>query len=128
VPSWVLGADNTFFAFFAGYLDAEGYIRTYLPPGYKTLQSQLEVRSYDALILSTLGDELNKRAIRCAPARVRVMAGYQNGQGVVSNGDLWGLGISRKVSLIRLFEQIAPYLRHGRRRRDMMRAWETLSG
>jgi hypothetical protein len=47
VPGWILDSDKPFFAFFAGYMDAEGYIRTYLPKGYQTRKVALELRSYD---------------------------------------------------------------------------------
>jgi hypothetical protein len=59
-------------------------------------------------------------------AAVRVDAGYVNGAGVNSNGVLWGFGVSRKDSLRALFTRINPYLRHPRRRRDMIAAWSTL--
>jgi transposase-like protein len=58
---------------------------------------------------------------------LRVTAGYVNRAGVRSNGVLWGFGLSRKGSLQLLFEKIDPYLRHPRRRRDMMRAWKVIA-
>ena len=126
VPEWIRDRDETFFAFFAGYLDAEGYIRTYLPPGYKTLQVRIEIRTYDAKLLTTLGEELNKRGISCPAAQIRVLAGYVNGYGVTSNGEQWGLGVYQKESLERLFEKIEPHVRHRRRRQDMLTAWGVL--
>jgi hypothetical protein len=128
VPDWVTTSDETFFAFFSGYIDAEGYVRTYLPPGYRTLQVRLEIRSYDAQLLDQLSSGLNQRGIACPVAKVRVAAGYVNRYGVRSNGTLWGLGVSRKDSLRTLFEQIDPYLRHPRRRQDMLTAWNVLLG
>jgi hypothetical protein len=125
VPEWVLnGTDEMFFAFFAGYVDAEGYIATYLPRGYKTPQARVEVRTYDGVLLTELADELNVRGIACPSAAVRVDAGYVNGRGVRSNGVQWGLAVCSKRSLRILFEKIEPYVRHGKRRRDMMRAWQ----
>ncbi len=50
-----------------------------------------------------------------------------NKYGVRSNEELWGLGISRKDSLDRLFQHIDPYVRHARRRRDMERAWAVVT-
>jgi AcrR family transcriptional regulator len=126
VPEWVLERDDTFFAFFAGYMDAEGYVNTYLPRGYVTPQCRVEVRSYDAMLLDQLAAGLNARGIACPPARLRVQAGYVNRAGVRSNRALWGLGICRKDSLLELFARIEPYLRHGRRRRDMLDALANL--
>src|SRR5947209_1581330 len=122
VPEWILESDEPFFAFLAGYVDAEGYVRTYLPPGYMTPQVRVEIRSYDSVLLGQLATGLNTRGIVCPPARLRVRAGYTNRDGVRSNGDLWGLGICRKDSLQRLFTKLDPYLRHPRRRRDMLAA------
>jgi hypothetical protein len=67
-----------------------------------------------------LGDGLTARGVRCPPAPLRVRAGYVNGYGVVSNQDLWGLGVHRRDSLRLLITNIEPYVRHGRRRRDML--------
>ena len=128
LPEWVQTSDETFFAYLAGYIGAAGYVRTYLPPGYQTLQVRVEVRSYDATLLDQLGTGLNQRGIVCPPAKIRVAAGYVNGYGVRSNGILWGLGLSRKDSLRMLFERIDPYLRHPRRRRDMLAAWSVILG
>jgi hypothetical protein len=126
IPDWVLERDDTFFAFFSGYLDAEGYIRTYLPPGYRTRQVRIEVRSYEKVILQTFSAGLNQRDISCPPAALRVLAGYVNGRGIPSNGDQWGLGIFQKESLKRLFTKIEPYVKHARRRSDMLQAWRAL--
>jgi hypothetical protein len=126
VPEWVLnGSDEMFFAFFAGYVDAEGYFRAYFVQNQPKPLACLEVRSYDSVLLSQLGNELCRRGITCPPARLRVKAGYTNREGVRSNRDLWGLGIHRKESLRRLATRIDPYLRHSRRRRDMLTALAT---
>jgi hypothetical protein len=126
VPAWVLSRDDTFFAWTAGYLDAEGYFHTYTKRGYRTPATCLEVRSYDAILLTRLGSEFNARGIVCAKASVRVPAGYVNGRGIRSNADLWGLGVHRHHALRLLIAQIEPYVKHGRRRRDMLRALEVL--
>ncbi len=120
------GHVEVFFAFLAGYIDAEGYVRTSLPRGYSTPQVRVEVRSYDRILLSQIGQGLNVRGVACQPAAVRVEAGYVNKNGVRSNGVLWGLGVHSKKSLRILFEKIDPYLRHPRRRHDMMRAWNVI--
>jgi hypothetical protein len=120
LPDWVAETDQTFFAFLAGYIDAEGYIRTYLPRGYRTRQVQLEVRSYDMHLLTALAAGLNARGISCRAATLTVRSGYVNGYGVRSNCDLWRFGVSSKSSLDRLFAMLDPHLRHGRRRSDML--------
>jgi hypothetical protein len=62
----------------------------------------------------------------CPPARLRVQAGYVNKYGVRSNRPLWGLGVCRQASLLAVFGATEPYLRHPRRRRDMLRALQQL--
>jgi hypothetical protein len=120
VPEWVVMNDETFFAFFAGYVDAEGYFATYSSANLPDPAARLEIRSYDAVLLGQLRNGLCERGIECPPVRLRVRAGYINRAGVRSNRDLWGLGVHRRVSLRRLGAKIKPYLRHARRRRDMM--------
>jgi hypothetical protein len=39
LPDWVSRSDEAFFAFLAGYIDAEGYIKVSLPRGYRTPQA-----------------------------------------------------------------------------------------
>jgi len=128
VPDWILdGPDDVFFAFVAGYMDAEGYIQTYLSRGCYTPQAKVEIRSYDGILLDELAEELNRRGVICPPADVRVEAGYVNGAGVRTNGVTWGLGIFKRRSVLRLFERIDRHLRHPRRRRDMQRAVAALT-
>jgi transposase-like protein len=125
VPNWILTIDETFFAFFAGYVDAEGYFHAYYVQKQPKPQGRLEIRSYDVGLLSQLQGGLCDRGIACPPVRLRVRAGYTNRAGVRSNRDLWGLGIHRKDSLRRLFAKIEPHLKHAKRRRDMYAALAT---
>jgi hypothetical protein len=120
VPEWILECDQPFFAFLAGYIDAEGYFRTYVTPKQPKPRARLEIRSYDSVLLTQLGAGLNARGIVCAPARLRVRAGYTNGYGVRSNRDLWGLGVHRTDALHELICKIEPHVKHPRRRRDML--------
>jgi hypothetical protein len=126
VPEWILANDEAFFAFFAGYVDAEGYFHTYFVRAQPKPLACLEIRSYDANLLTQLSKGLNTRGITCPPARLRVRAGYTNREGVRSNRDLWGLGVHRKESLHLLFTAIHPHLRHAKRRLDMARALATI--
>jgi hypothetical protein len=125
VPDRILADDELFFAFLAGYMDAEGYVKT-RPKGYRTLEVRVEIRSYERRVLQALGQGLNARGIVCPDAKRRVAAGYTNGYGIKCNKDTWGLGIGRTDALLRLFTRIDPYVRHAGRRRDMQRAWTVL--
>jgi hypothetical protein len=124
VPDWILASDETFFAFFGGYVDAEGYFHKYYLRKQPKPLARLEIRSYDSTLLTQLGEGLNARGILCAPARLRVRAGYTNKYGVRSNRDLWGLGVHRRDSLRALIARLDAYIRHARRRRDMLAVLE----
>ena len=119
VPEWILANDEAFFSFFAGYVDAEGYVKVALPRGYQTPQVRVEIRSYEWRTLQQVPERLHAQGIDCPEPSVRVAAGYVNKYGVRSNQAVWGLGISRSDALLALFQRIGPYMRHGRRRRDM---------
>jgi AraC-like DNA-binding protein len=120
VPGWILASDEPFFAFLAGYIDAEGYFRTYFHTGQPKPLARLEIRSYDATLLRQLGEALNARRIACPPAQLCVAAGYTNSYDVTSNRDLWRLGVQRRDSLRNLVTRLEPYVQHARRRRDML--------
>jgi transposase-like protein len=54
VPDWIRdGGDEVFFAFLAGYIDAEGYFHTYVRRRQPKPSACLEVRSYDAVLLTS---------------------------------------------------------------------------
>jgi hypothetical protein len=65
VPGWILESDEPFFAFLAGYIDAEGYFRTYLPTNQYSLAGRLEIRSYDSVLLGQLSGEFHKSRYLC---------------------------------------------------------------
>jgi hypothetical protein len=88
IPDWIVASDEPFFAFAAGYIDAERVHQTCVPAGYSTPQGRLEIRSCDRHLLTQLGEGFNSRGIPCPPAALRVRAGYTNRYGVRSSGDL----------------------------------------
>ena len=120
VPEWVLAGDEAFYAYFAGYLDAEGYVKTCLPRGYRHRAG-------------AGGDPLLRpqrlHATRCGPQRTRNSLSpgrtscacrlHQQARRAQQRRDLGRWGSVKAVSLCRLFERIDPYVRHARRRRDM---------
>jgi len=120
VPEWILASDEPFFAFLGGYVDAEGYFRTYFHPKQSKPLGRLEIRSYDAGLLTQLGEALNARGILCPPAQMCVPAGYTNSYDVRSNRDLWRLGVQRRKSLHQLITRLDDSVKHARRRRDML--------
>ena len=110
VPEWVLAGDEAFYAYFAGYLDAEGYVKAGQPLADGQPEIRVEIRSYDRQTLRQLGEGLNKRGIRCPPAALCVRAGlHQQARRAQQRGPVAASGSGARMSLQRLFERIDPY-------------------
>jgi len=120
VPSWVLSDQRYFAAYLAGYIDAEGYIQV----KRHTNAAEMVIRSYDVNILRTCWATLQGLDVICPPVYLVKQKGSRDADGPLYHKDYWGLGIYRRDSLCRLFSLIAPYLKHPKRRRDMLKAWE----
>jgi hypothetical protein len=124
VPGWVVENDECFWAFLAGYMDAEAHI------GVKHFsripQARVEIASCDIGILQGLWAGLNERGVRCPKLNLRKRAGTVNRQGHRYNHDLYVLYIIRKASLDRLFQGIEPYLKHADKQAEMAEAWDNI--
>jgi intein-encoded DNA endonuclease-like protein len=123
VPDWILDDLNCFPSYLAGYVDAEGYI------GVKraTNSSQLVLRSGDLGILQCCRAKLIELGVDCPPINLVRSAGERDGSaGPVYRRDYWCLAVYRQASLDRLFAMISPFMRHAKRRRDLMQAWENV--
>lgn len=121
VPGWVLADDACFWAYLAGYMDAEGYVAL-----RRTRYGQaaiVEIGSCDVGILRGLWHGLNARRVCCPQIRLKTLAGTAIGNGYHTNQDFYRLIISRKASLDRLFRGIDPYLKHADRCRRVEKAW-----
>ncbi len=113
--------DTCFWAFLAGYLDAEGYI------GIDRNRARFQVTSHDVIILNELRAGLVARGILCPPVRLHLPKGAPIKKGrYYTKSDSYCLSVNRRVSLDKLFEQVEPHLKHAKRRTDMMMAWETI--
>jgi hypothetical protein len=121
VPDWILADEECFFAFFAGYVDAEGSIKVD-QRGF----ARFDLNSYDKILLSQAQAKLVKVGVICPPLRLDVPAGRCNSRGIVSREDYWGFSINKKISLNILFARLNPYLKHRKRCQDLQRAWENV--
>lgn len=121
VPEWVMQDDDCFWAFLAGYMDAEGYIG--ISRGRRQSQARVEIASCDEGILRGLWAGLNARGVSCPQLYLKRRAGTVDRQGKRCNRDFYRLSISRKASLDRLFWEIDPYLKHADKRSAMAKAW-----
>lgn len=114
IPGWIRNSRKCFFAFLAGYLDAEGHIEL-----DKKNCAKLIVASYDKNILYQLYEGLIKNNIYCLKPKLTREKGYEKKDGLIHRGDTWSLGIYRKKSLLKTFNAISPYLKHDKRVNDM---------
>lgn len=122
IPDWVLDAQEVFFAFFAGYADAEAHIGVH--NGYAVFK----LDSCDKNIVFQSYEMLCKVGISVPAPRICAPAGYANKHGHRYQNDMWRLKTGAKRSLLQLFERISPYLKHAGRIRDMEAAIKNIEG
>ncbi|MBI4772478.1 MAG: LAGLIDADG family homing endonuclease [Chloroflexi bacterium] len=121
IPDWIRERDECFWAFLAGYTDAEGSIAVYRN------RARFVIASYDAGILRDLQAGLVARGVPCPPIRIDQPKGSltRSLKGTLhrTRGDRYYLGVNRVAALNTLFANLAPNLKHPKRRADMLRAW-----
>ncbi|CAG0928679.1 hypothetical protein TFLX_01011 [Thermoflexales bacterium] len=122
IVDWITADQECFAAYLAGYIDAEGCIQL----KRQTRAFEVVIRSYDVNILRTCWAALQKLGVVCPPVYLVKRQGERDGNGPLYHQDYWGLGIYRQLSLARLFELIAPHLKHPKRRQDMLMAWKNV--
>jgi len=116
IPNWILSKETTFAAFLAGYIDAEGHFGVY------NNFAEFSMGTYDANILSAFCEKLNELGIFCHKPKLHVKEGFVDKRGVRWNGSIYRLRITRKDDLLKLIYLIKPYLKHGKRVRDLIKA------
>jgi len=116
IPDWILADFETFRSFLAGYTDAEGSI--WISHGY----AAFALCSCDKNILHQVHGALLELGVECPSPRIHYPKGYTNKYGIRYSDDYWELKISAKRALLRLFDLLEPYLKHAKRRQDMMKA------
>ena len=102
--------DNVFWAFAAGYIDAEGTF------GLNQGRGRFKIDAYDRLILADIHAFLLDHGIR---SKFRVIARKgENDYGWVWKQDVWRLSVNEGGSLERLIHFLEPYLLHAKRKAD----------
>jgi hypothetical protein len=113
IPDWIITDQSTFLAFFAGYTDAEAHIGVHNGYAIFKLDScdkQIIIQSHE--LLTSVGVSGPKPFI-CAKR------GYTNKNGHAYHNEMWRLQVGAKDSMLRLFDLIAPYMKHAKRIQDM---------
>ena len=126
IEPWISKNKKFFFAFLAGYIDAEGHIFVRLYKKSKTPIAGFEVQSYDKNILFQAWKQLNKLGIRCQKPLMSKPKGYISKSGIINRKDMWRLSVNRKNYLLSLLNSIESCLKHGKRKNDLKDAKENL--
>lgn len=106
IPKWIFKEIRNFWAFFAGYSDAEGSIGIY------NKMARFRIGSYDKKILKQIHNKLLLFGINNS-FKLETEAGIHSG--VKHNGDFWRIGVSEKKSLFICLTQLLLYFRHPNR-------------
>jgi hypothetical protein len=118
IEDWTLSDKEFGIAFLAGYIDAEGCF------GIDSNGSgNLKIESYDVGILFQLYEILRQSDVICPPPN---LIKKKDSAKQKLNKDLWRLGVYRKSSIDHLCVLLEPYLRHMKRRQDMMITWQNV--
>jgi len=121
----ILNNHNNFFAFLAGYVDAEGSIGVYSRGGLK--QASFILSTCDKAILKQIYDKLISKNIQCGTLRIVSPKGYVTPKKPRPyTKDYWGFGVYSKKSLIRLFRNINPYVQHPKIIRNISNATKNI--
>jgi len=122
IESWIFKNPKLFFAFLAGYIDAEGHIFVRLLQKSKIPTAGLQVQSYDKNILQQIWRKANELNIKCPKPLLAKPKGYEAKPGVKNKKDLWRLSVNRKGALLKLFTNLKLYIKHKKRKQDLCRA------
>lgn len=123
IPNWVRTNESCFWAFTAGYTDAEGYFAAKWKGNEK--YARIEIDSCDIGILRGLEKGFNQRGITCSLS-LKTKAGTIDKRGTNRNCDFYRLAIFRHSSLETFFNGVESYLRHADKVARMRVAQEIL--
>jgi hypothetical protein len=113
IEDWIKTNNMTSCAFAAGYIDAEGNF--IINQG----RARFKIDSYDKNILKWIDEWLKENNI-ISKFRLISKKGDSRGNGIVFNNDLWRLNVNEAVSLLELIDFIFPYLKHEKRKKDVL--------
>ncbi|MBN1979358.1 MAG: hypothetical protein JW918_18330 [Anaerolineae bacterium] len=118
IPDWVLADTECFFAFLAGYIDADGSIRI-----AGNHSARLDIQSYDSGFQKDTWKQLTAQGFSLSEPTIVVPAGYTNAAGIVRNKDTWGLNVHCRREIARLLQCLIPHLKHEKRLGDALAAY-----
>jgi len=112
-PKWIFKNRSFFYAFLAGFTDAEGTIFI------SNKQAHYALGNYDINLLEQIKSYLEEYGMRVPKITCSHRQGLLASHGYRYNHDYWTLHISRKVEMLKLLSLIGPHLKHANRIRQM---------
>lgn len=102
---------KTFFAFLAGYTDAEGTIKTHIQ-GFSTFR----IKTYDKGILTEIKKQLEDYGYKDVHLHLDTKKSKVRKQ----NKDCWGVYVYKKTQLLKLYKELLPFIKHRDKRKDIL--------
>lgn len=115
----IFKSKKLFIAFLAGFIDADGSICI------SNNKAVFQIGNYNKRLLNKIRKKLLEFRIKVPKLYVDKKLRI-NTYGYRRKKYYWSLRIQRKISLLKLFNLIKPYLRHGKRTNDLERALENI--
>ncbi len=115
IEKWILKDNDFFLSFLAGYIDAEGSFGVYNGFGCFALGS------YDHNIINQIFRKLKLLGIKTETPHIMVKGGHIDKRGIRTFRDLWSLRIRRKNELYKFINLIKSYIKHSKRKIDLLR-------
>lgn len=122
IDSWILKNKRYFWAFLAGFTDAEGCISI----DRQHNQAYYSLGNYNKLILNQIRNYLIQNGISCSKLSESKIRGKSCFDKYFHNQNYWQLRIYSKNSLLTLFDLISPYLKHFAKIRSIQRARQNI--
>lgn len=124
IETWIFKNSDYFWSFVAGYVDAEGHIGVHSRGGIN--QAVFSLSSSDQGILKQIHKRFLKEGIN-AKLGISHPAGYKSSKKKKPyKRDYWALGIYSKLSLLKLFDFLAPNLKYSLRIKSLQKARDNI--
>jgi hypothetical protein len=124
LPDWVMADDDCFWAYAAGYSDAEAYIGLTKTRSGKV--ARFELGACDQGIIEDLWQGFSERLVICPAPKKKNPARRKDGDLALSNCDFYRFHVIRKTSLDRLFAGLYRYSKHANKRIAIEQAWQNV--
>lgn len=116
VPKWIINDKRHFFSFLAGFIDAEGSIKIY------NNQAGLSIGNYDLPLLKLIKKRLQFFGIESPKIYESDTSNYKTPNGYGHNQNYFTIKITKKTTLLKLFNVLQPYIKHGGKVKDLKEA------